>query len=335
MAAQGKRGRRKSTDPSFSQPQIGEPPRPGLSPPVLILNPTARRGRAQRTWARVRNELRSWRTMPEIMETQYAGHGTELAKHAAAAGASLVIAAGGDGTAHEVVQGLMEAQAGASGTAFAHLPLGTGCDLARGLGLPTNPSGILRGLRQGKDTYLDVGVADMSVGAETVRRYFLNAATVGLGPSVARRVRGSRWLQRFGKHAYALASLQEIFSARPYQISWHTDDGRKDDGLVLHMFISNGPSVAGGMRPSPDASFVSGELHVVIIGALSLRAALAQFRRLGRQRPFNHPDIRSFTCRSIDLDGPELEVETDGEIAAGLPARLSVRAGGLLVRLPT
>jgi YegS/Rv2252/BmrU family lipid kinase len=325
----------KPTRPSSSRRKITEEPHAEVSPPVLILNTTARHGRAECTWARVRNELRYWRTMPEIVETQHVGHGIELARHAVAEGASLVIAAGGDGTAHEVVQGLMDANAGASGTAFAHLPLGTGCDLARGLGLPTNPSGILRGLRKGKSTYIDVGVADMSVGAETVRRYFLNAATVGLGPSVARRVKGSKALRRFGKHAYTLASLQEIFNARPYQISWQTDDGRKDDALVLHMFISNGPSVAGGMRPSPDASFVNGELHVVIIGALSLGAALAQFRRLDRNRPFNHPDIRSFACRSIDLDGPELEVETDGEIAAGLPARLSVRAGGLLVRMPT
>lgn len=335
MAAQGKRTGRTSTRPSSSRRKIAEEPRSAMSPPVLILNPTARRGRAKRTWARVRNELRYWRTMPEVVETQHAGHGTELARRASAEGASLVIAAGGDGTAHEVVQGLMEVEAGASGTAFAHLPLGTGCDLARGLGLPTNPSGILRGLRKGKNTYLDVGVADMSVGAETVRRYFLNAATVGLGPAVARRVKGSRALQRFGRHAYKLASLQELFSARPYQISWQTDDGREDDALVLHMFISNGPSVAGGMRPSPEASFVNGELHVVIIGALSLGAALAQFRRLSRKRPFNHPDIRRFACRSIKLDGPELEVETDGEIAAGLPARLWVRAGGLLVRMPT
>lgn len=306
-----------------------------LSPPILILNPTARRGKAGRAWERLKSELRYWRTMPEVVETQYPGHGTELARQATAAGASLVIAAGGDGTAHEVVQGLMEAEAGAEGTAFAHLPLGTGCDLARGLGLPTNPSGILRGLRTGKDIYLDVGVADMSMGAETVRRYFLNAATVGLGPAVVRRVQGSKALRRFGKRAYTLAALQEIFSARPYQISWQTDDGRRDDAMVLQMFISNGPSVAGGMRPSPEASFMNGELHVVIIGALSVGAALAQFRRLDRGRPFNHPDIRSFACRSIDLDGPELEVETDGEIAARLPARLSVRAGGLLVRMPT
>ncbi len=332
MAAQNRKARRKSPRRSSSQHQV---PAESRVTPVLIVNPTAGRGKAGRTWARVRDELRYWRAKPEVVHTEHPGHGTEIARQAVADGASLVIAAGGDGTAHEVVQGLMEADAGASGTAFAHLPLGTGCDLARGLGLPTNPTGVLRGLREGRNTFIDIGVADMSIGSDTIRRYFLNGATVGLGPAVARRVKDSKRLQRLGKHAYTLASLQEIVSARPYQISWQADDGRKGDTLVLHMFINNGPSVAGGMRPSPDATFVDGELHVVIVGALSLGAALAQFRRLDRGKPFTHPDVVSFSCRSIDLDGPAIDVETDGEVAAGLPARLWVRPGGLLVRMPS
>lgn len=304
------------------------------APAVLILNPTASRGRAGRAWRKLAPELRHWSPAPEVVATERAGHGAELARAAVASGAGLVIAAGGDGTAHEVVQGLMEAGAPAHGTAFAHLPLGTGCDLARGLGLPTDPRGILRNLRGGPARYIDIGIADMSAGGGAVRRYFLNAATVGLGPAVARRVKGSTTLQRLGRYAYTVASLREIFSARACPISWQTDNGLGGDEPVLHMFINNGPSVAGGMRPSPQASFTSGELHVVVVGALGLAAALRQFRRLDRELPFDHPDIRSFRCRSIDLAGAELEVETDGEIAAGLPARLWVRAGGLLVRMP-
>jgi YegS/Rv2252/BmrU family lipid kinase len=303
--------------------------------PLLILNPTAGRGKAAAAWAGVKGELRYWPHRPRLVETTHAGHGAELARRAVAEGASLVIAAGGDGTAHEVVQGLMEAGAPASGTAFAHLPLGTGCDLARGLGLPSRPRGILRGLLRGRDSYIDVGVADMSGGGDRVRRYFLNAATVGLGPMVARRVKGSRGLQRFGKHAYTIASLREILGARPHRVSWNTDNGRAGDAPVLHMFINNGPSVAGGMRPSPRASFVNGELHVVIVGPLGLIAALRQFRRLDRKLPFDHPQIHSFACRTLDLEGNGLDVETDGEIAAGLPARLWVRPSGLLIRMPT
>jgi len=304
-------------------------------PSVIVLNPTAGRGRARRLWGGVREELECWPIPPRIVETQRAGHGTEIARDAVGEGAGLVVAAGGDGTAHEVVQGLMEADAHASATAFAHVPLGTGCDLARGLGLSTRPEGILQGLPQGREVNLDVGIADMCFGDETVRRYFLNVATIGLGPAVALRVKHSRWLQRLGKHAYTLASLREIIGARPHQVSWNTDDGRSGDMLLLQMFICNGPSIAGGMRPAPEASFENGELHVVMAGPLSLPVALSQFRRLDRGIPFDHPEITSLACGSIDLDGDAIDVETDGEVAGGLPARLSVRAGGMLARMPS
>jgi len=279
-------------------------------------------------------ELRDWPRKPEIVQTLHAGHGTELAREAVAAGAGLVIAAGGDGTAHEVVQGLMEAESTAAGTAFAHLPLGTGCDLARGLGLPLPPAGLLRRLREGRHRRIDIGVADMAAGPDSVRRYFLNAASIGIGPAVALRVKHGVLLRRLGKHAYTIASVRQLLSARPYQISWHADGGRWGEELVLHMFISNGPSVAGGLRPSPEAAFDSGALHVLVVGALSLPSALRQFRRLDRGLPLTHPEIRSFTCRSLELEGPPLDVETDGEVAAALPARLSVRPNGLLVRMP-
>ncbi len=329
-----------TTSPRTSSPEPDSvaseaaPENASSRPTVIVLNPTAGRGRAGRMWRSVSGELGCWPSMPQIVETQRAGHGTEIARAAVGRGAGLVVAAGGDGTAHEVVQGLMEGDAGASATAFAHVPLGTGCDLARGLGLPTRPEGILRGLRQGHEVHLDIGVADMCADAETVRRYFLNVATIGLGPAVALRVKRSRWLQRLGKHAYTLASLQEIIGARPRQVSWHTDDGRRGDTLLLQMFICNGPSIAGGMRPAPEASFDNGELHVVMAGPLSLSVALSQFRRLDRGIPFDHPQITSLACRSIDLDGAAIDVETDGEVAGGLPARLSLRPGGLLVRMP-
>ena len=334
MVAKAKRSRRKTVREPARR-TVGEAAAELQAPPVIILNPAAGAGKARRLWPKVRHELRYWRVMPEVLETEAAGHGAELAKEAVAQGSSLVIAAGGDGTAHEVVQGLMEAEAGSSGTAFGYLPLGSGCDLAKGLGLPRKPNGLLRRMRKGRNTYIDVGVAEITAGAATVRRYFLNAATVGLGPNVARRFAASRRAQKLGKLGYTLVSVQELFGARPYQVSWQTDDGRGDHTLLLNLFICNGPSLAGGMRPCPDASVTSGLLHVAIAGSLSLPAALNQFRRMSQNRPFNHPEIQSFTCRSIDLEGPDLDVETDGEIAGGLPARIWVRGSGLLVRMPT
>jgi len=304
------------------------------SPALVILNPAAGAGRARRGWERVRPELRHWRTEPEVVETAAAGHATELARAAVAAGAGLVIAAGGDGTAHEVVQGLMEAGAGEAGTAFAHLPLGTGCDLATGLGLPRQPAGLLRRLRAGRDAWIDVGVAEMAGAQGSARRYFLNAANVGLGPAVARRVKESPRLVKLGKLAYVLASVRELSAARPQPLSWRTDAGETGRQPVLNLFVCNGPSLAGGMRPCPDASLTDGILHVAVVGALGRPAAFAQMGRLARGRPFDHPEIRTFTCRSIELEGPAIDVETDGEIAGRLPARIAVLAGALRVRMP-
>ena len=333
MAAKSKKSRLKAPKPA-SQKKIGEPALSPQEPAVIILNPTAGHGRAAKTWASIRSELRYWRTLPRVIETDEEGHATELALAAVAHGSSLIIAAGGDGTAHEVVQGIMEAGGGQSGVAFAHLPLGTGCDLATGLGLPRNPVGMLRKLRKGRDLHIDVGVADLSRHGDTVRRYFFNAANIGLGPAVARRLRDGVWYRSVGTLAYSLATMQELLTARPHQISWLTDDGRAGETLVLNLVISNGPSVAGGMRPNPDAGFDTGMLHLAMIGALSLPAALSQLSRVSRNRLFDHADIEQFTCRSIEIKGPEIDVETDGEIAGGLPARIWVRPAALLVRMP-
>jgi YegS/Rv2252/BmrU family lipid kinase len=311
----------------------GEAPRE-RSPAVVILNPAAGGGRARRGWERLLPELHEWPVQPEVIETAAAGHATELARAAAVGGAALVIAAGGDGTAHEVVQGLLEAGAGEAAAAFAHLPLGTGCDLAIGLGLPRQPAGLLRRLRSGRDAWIDVGVAEMSGPQGSVRRYFLNAANVGLGPAVARRVKESPRLVRLGKLAYVLASVRELSAARPQPLSWRTDAGETGRQPVLNLFVCNGPSLAGGMRPCPDASLTDGILHVAVVGALGRPAAFAQMGRLARGRPFDHPEIRTFTCRSIELEGPAIDVETDGEIAGRLPARIAVLPGALRVRLP-
>ena len=331
-----KRRRRKIRSPEAprSQRKVADPT-PGRDPPTtIILNLTAGGGKARRLWDRIRGELESWPDQPAIFETEAEGHATELARVAVDAGSPLVIAAGGDGTAHEVVQGLMEKSGGLSGVAFGHVPLGTGCDLAFGLGLPQRPDGILRKLRPGREMRMDIGIAELATSDGQTVRYFLNAANIGLGPAVAKRVRRSRWMQRVGAPAYLLASLGELMRARPRNVAWRADDGQGSEGPLLNLSVCNGPSFGGGMRPCPEAAFDSGLLHAAMVGPMGFFAALRQMPRLMRGVELDHPAISNFTCRSLELDGAVLDVETDGEVAGGLPARLSVRPEGLLVRMP-
>lgn len=328
-----RRRRARSPERPKAQRKVADPPdrRP---PPTIILNLTAGGGRARRLWQRVRGELEKWPNQPAILETEAEGHATQLAHVAVDGGSPLVIAAGGDGTAHEVVQGLMEKSGGLAGVSFGHLPLGTGGDLAFGLGLPQRPDGILSRLRPGREVRVDIGVAELTTSDGPTVRYFLNAANIGIGPAVAQRVRSSRWMRRVGTPAYLIAAIGELMRARPRTVAWRADEGQGNEGPLLNLSVCNGPSFGGGMRPCPDATFDSGLLHAAMVGPMGFFAALRQMPRLMKGVELDHPAISNFTCRSLELEGAPLDVETDGEVAGRLPARLSVRPGGLLVRMP-
>ncbi|MFQ5742737.1 MAG: diacylglycerol/lipid kinase family protein [Acidobacteriota bacterium] len=301
---------------------------------TLIFNPTAGAGRARRHRAELEAELQRWPFPPEVVETEGRGHATELAMAAVHSGASMVIAAGGDGTAHETVQGLLTAADGKRETTFAYLPLGTGCDFATSLGLPHDLRAVARGLPHGRDLRIDVGVAEQSGRDGVCPRYFLNAANVGLGPEVAARVAKSRWLRQLGTPAYLLAAIPALIKVRPQEVCWRTDEGLSGAGPLLNLSACNGPSFGGGMRPCPQAALTSGRLHVAVVGPLGIIAAARQIPRLMRGRRLDHAAVKNFSCRALQIDGPPLPVETDGEVEGELPTCLSVRPGGLLVRLP-
>lgn len=339
------------------------------APTAIILNPTAGAGRGRRWRTLLEAEAAGWRPRPRLLATAAPGDATALARRCVKEGARLVIAAGGDGTAHEVVQGLLQAaEEGGEAPTFGYVPLGTGCDLGIALGLPREPSGLLERLRHGGDVRIDVGLLEAADG-RPLRRWFLNAANVGLGPRVAERVAGSPRLRRWGTPAYLMAATHALVRMTPWRLRWETDGGRTGEGPVINLSVCNGPSFGGGMRPCPEAGLTSGRLHVAVVEPLGVLAALRQIPRLMGGRPLVHPSIHNFSCREIRISSEAthraedrathraedpatrraedrgsgragadvpggLPVEVDGEISGPLPVRLSVVPRGLAVRLP-
>ncbi len=319
---------------------------------TVIFNPAAGAGKAGRHRLLLEQSFKRWSAKPRIVETERPGHATELAREAASRGDGLVIAAGGDGTAHEAIQGLLD-QGGAPGAGetveptgradlgevsnlpvFAYLPLGTGCDFAIALNLTRDIAKLAAQLEHGEDVRIDVGVAELSRPDGKTTRYFINAANIGLGPQVADHVRRSLWLRRWGKLAYVFATLIALPGARPRPLIWRTDEGLEGNRPVFHLSACNGPTFGGGLSPCPDATLTSGRLHVAMGCDLSRLEVIRQMPRLMRGTRLDHPEILSFSCRSLELRGADIRVETDGEVDGGLPARLSVRPGGLVVRVP-
>lgn len=296
----------------------------------VIFNPAAGAGRGERRWRRIRERVAAWSPSPELLRTEAPGEAESLARSARERGVGLVVAAGGDGTAHEVVQGLLADDGDQGGATFGYLPLGTGCDFARGLGLAEEPERIGRNLPCGRDVDVDVGEIEF----DGDRVYFLNAANLGLGPAVARTVGGSGWLRRLGRSAYLLAAVRALWTAESVELEWSRDGGGREVSPLLNLSICNGPSFGGGMRPCPDAGLRTGALDVAFVGPMGVPAALMEIPRLMRGSRLRHPAVRLFRCRELTLGTAGLPVETDGEDAGRTPASVRVRAAGLRVRVP-
>jgi YegS/Rv2252/BmrU family lipid kinase len=240
----------------------------------------------------------------------------------------LVVAVGGDGTVHEVVNGLLS-EPGPPPT-LAHVAVGTGCDFARGLGI--SPASLPRDLAADElsEVAIDAGRVDFLDSGE--RRWFINACNVGLGPIVARRIARAGW-RRAGRAAYMLAAGLTILAAPPVRLRARVDGHETIDRQTLNLSICNGRYFGGGMQPCPDASVYSRKLHLAWVGAMGRPAALARLPGLLAGRLRRHSALWVSGALEIVISG-ESEVEVDGEVPGRLPARFSIAPAVLKVLAP-
>jgi diacylglycerol kinase (ATP) len=294
--------------------------------PLVIVNPTAGGGRAARVMPSLRERLGP-RPEARIEVTGRPGDAESLAAGAAAAGHDRVIVIGGDGTVQEVVNGLL---AGGSPAELGIVPLGSGNDLARSLGLPAEVASAWR-VAVGRETRsIDVARARNGDGTE---RWFASAGGIGFDAQVAAAMidRGG-W--QAGRAGYLLTTLNELrrFSNRPIRL---TVDGISSDHDVLLVAIANGAYYGGGMRIAPDAHPDDGLLDVCIVGDISRMTAIRQLPNLYRGTHVRHPQVSLFRGRSIEVDGDTAtRVHLDGEPFGNLPLRVSVVRGALEVAGP-
>jgi YegS/Rv2252/BmrU family lipid kinase len=243
----------------------------------------------------------------EVLNTERPDHATELA---AAAGDRLVVAAGGDGTVNEVVNGLSE------GATLGILPLGTANVLARELGLPLEPEDACERILTGTAFRMDVGVATDGRGTE---RRFTCMAGLGFDADVVREVtpRLKRYLRSL---AFPLVALKVYFQGdRP--------DLCIKDGDTTHVtqfaVVANGRYYGGDFEMAEGVSLASGELEVVLIEKVGLLARPDILARILAKSPLDRA-MKSFTSQEILAESPaapgaSTPVQIDGEVWGSLP----------------
>lgn len=310
----------------------------------MIVNPRAGGGRAGKAIDSMRKVVEDAIGAIDLATTERPRHAIELARDAARAGRELVVATGGDGSIHEVVNGLMQAkEEGFDQSTLGIIGRGTGSDLCKTLGIEPRLDRFLSVIAARHARPIDVGRFSYrnTKGAED-RGYFVNILSAGMGGLVDRFVaETSRWAS--GPLAYFIASSRALLRSKVGVVSARLEMDGQAQELQLHtrtLAICNGRYFGSGMHVAPMARIDDGTFDVVDLGGASrLRFALSSSDMYSGAH-LKNPDVRHFRCTRIELTLKNTEVDpvflldVDGEPLGGLPITVEVVPRALRVLMP-
>jgi diacylglycerol kinase (ATP) len=263
----------------------------------------------------------------EVFETRTQNDATLLAAKAVDMKFDVVLAAGGDGTVHQVVNGILSQKDNYPALpTFGVIPLGSGNDFARCLGITSQPAKLVAALRDNKPRPVDVGritCRKSHDSHETIMRYFINEADIGMGPEVVRKVMASGRL--FGSAvAYYMAILATFATYKPLPIKASTP-GWTWQGNIRTLAIANGNFYGNGLCIAPHAKPDDARFDTFICGPVSIFDFIRYSGDLKKGRHIRIPDIVYNQADAIELTSPgPCVIETDGEILGHLPANIAL-----------
>jgi YegS/Rv2252/BmrU family lipid kinase len=276
-------------------------------PVPLFINPIAGRGRAGREASSIRDLLSTCGVAVELIESTAAGDLEEKVFRACAARADRIIVAGGDGSVHEAVNGLLRAK---SNTALGVIPLGTGNDFAKACSIPRNWEDATELLanrlcNQAPLRYVDAGRMN--------ERFFANGAGIGFDAKINRIASNLRL--PIGDLVYLIAVFQGMWDGvitPNVKISY---DGGKYEGPITLANISNGPWVGGMFHIAPMAKINDGKLDLIFVSPVNRLRILFLLPKLIKGTHINEAEVICTTIKSFELVADEpVPSHLDGEV---------------------
>ena len=303
----------------------------------VVLNPAAGGGRAFGTVGALEKAFASHGLSHAIVLTRHPGHATELLRQAREDGAEVVAVVGGDGTLNEVVQAYVDAEGRpVGGPRLALLPVGTGGDFRRTLGLSGDLEEAVGRLRHGTPRAVDLGILEVTTKAEAPAvMAFVNVASFGIGGDVDALVNAGGKRRRIlgGRGAFFLATVRAMARYRNAPVLVSVDGIPWYEGPAFNVAIANGRFFGGGMMIAPHADPGDGRLEVVAIGDVSRAGALALSTKIYRGAHLGTPAVQITGGTLVEAVparpwGPIL-VDMDGEQPGCLPLRARLAPGAL------
>ena len=256
--------------------------------------------------------------MLEIATTQAPGHAMQLAQEAARRGCDLVIAAGGDGTFNEVINGVIETE-----TVLAYLPTGTGNSIAYEFNLPPHPIKAVKALRNGEVREAYLGIAD--------GRYFGLMVGIGFDAYAVQQV-SYRLKRIFGRMSYILAGFIALVRY-PYPVFQVVVDGKPFTASTA--IISKSQYYASRFRIAPEVSLERPDLQLCIFTGSGALRYLKYTAAVILNRHMQLSDVISMKARDIQVRPvPGLQAQMDGEVLSALPTSFRIAERRIRILFP-
>jgi len=292
----------------------------------VIFNPAARGEKAKR----FQKHLATIASDCALKPTVAAGEGRALAAQAVREGFHTIVAAGGDGTVNEVLNGIGDEPDSFARARLGVLPLGTVNVFAKELELPANLQAAWKIIQQGRELAIDLPEVEFSAAGKTQRRYFAQMAGAGLD---SRAVELVNWKHKkmFGGFAYIVAGLKALRGQMPQVVA--TDGNVTMTGELI--LIGNGRFYGGRFQAFPAADLRDGVLEVSVFPRTNWMSIFRSGWGLLMGQLYTTGGVRHFKAVSFRLEsGSTVPFHLDGENVGHLPAKFSVRRQALRVIVP-
>lgn len=265
-----------------------------------------------------------------VEETSYAGHAAQLAAGALSKNYDCILAAGGDGTLHQVINGILKENTTSILPSVGLIPLGSGNDFAATCNLSFNAASIVKLLEANQPQPTDVGkISCCDPDGNRVEKYFINACSIGMGPATVQRMEKSpKWLS--SDLRYLTSILHTFFTHQPAPLSIKTESWEWN-GKARVFAVANGKSFGNKIFIAPDAIEDDGLFNTFLAGEVPLIKFLWFLQTIKQKKKINDPLITYSKTKEVIISSQsKILLEAEGELVGYLPATIKAEPSRIL-----
>jgi diacylglycerol kinase (ATP) len=296
----------------------------------VIVNPAAGANSTRHKWPGLCSLLKKVGLPFDFQFTEGKGHAIELARDASEKGYRYVVAVGGDGTVHEVANGIMQKRC-QDPTSLGIICTGTGGDLSRSLGISHNYNQACNVLANPREITLDIGRVEYQKKGQTLKRYFINSAGIGFDAKVAE---ATEQLPKYfgGTLPYLAGLIRSFLFYRNKEISFKVGDQPEQKTRILSLVVANGRYFGGGMLIAPEAKLDDNLLDIVVLGNFGKIELLQNLKKVYAGTHLSHPKVKLVKDKRIVIQSKQsFLLHADGEILGEGPVSFSLLPKALTV----